>query len=197
MAARHLYLVRHGQYRIESGEGYDIDGSLTPIGREQASLTANALRTLPVNAVYCSPMRRAVETAEYIASVFDLVPRQVPELREVIPVIPPDLAGYFAEKMPDLTPEIVASQRQMADYAFDRFFQMPDQDSDQHEVLVCHGNIIQYFVCKALGAPGELWLNLDAFHCGITRCSIGTTGRRLLVSFNDIGHLPIRLRLSE
>ena len=184
MAARHVYLVRHGQYRVESGDGFDMDGSLTAVGREQAALTAEALRIYPVSTVYSSPLRRAVETAEFIASTFDLSVQMVPELREVIPVIPADLTDFFAQNMPELTPDVVADQKQAADSIFDRFFGLPDADNTTHEVLVCHGNIIQYLACLVMGAPGDLWLNMDVYHCSITRCTMGASGRRHLVSLN-------------
>jgi broad specificity phosphatase PhoE len=197
MATRYLYLVRHGQYRPEEGIGADVDGSLTGIGREQAQAVTEALRSVPVQAVYCSSMRRAMETAEIVASAFELTPEIIPELREVVPVIPPDLAEYFEFTMPDLTPERVAREKAMADAAFDRLFLPPETDEDIHEIVVSHGNIIQYLSCCVLGAPGELWLRLETNHCSITRCAIGSSGRMKLVSANDVGHLPTPLRLTS
>ncbi len=194
MAARHLYLIRHGQYHLEDGEGADVDGSLTGVGREQAHHVTEALSSLPVSTVYCSPLRRALETAEFVASGFKRSPVVVEELREVIPVIPPDLADFFAENMPDLTPEKVAAGHALANQAFQRFFIPPDADEDQHEILVCHGNLIQYLACRVIGAPADLWLRLETHQCSIARCVVGHSGRMKLVSLNDIGHLPAELR---
>jgi broad specificity phosphatase PhoE len=195
MGTRYLYLVRHGQYRPEEGVGADVDGSLTGVGRDQALAVTEALRSLPICNVYSSPMRRAMETAELVASAFEMTPQIVPELREVIPVIPPDLAEYFEFTMPDLTPERVAHEKATADTAFDLLFRPPESDEDVHEIVVSHGNIIQYLSCCVIGAPGELWLRLETNHCSITRCAIGSSGRMKLVSANDVGHLPAHLRL--
>jgi broad specificity phosphatase PhoE len=195
MATRYLYLVRHGQYRPEKGEGPDVDGSLTGTGREQAQSVTEALRSLTIHNLYCSPMQRAIETAEFIASGLNLTPQIVSELREVVPVIPPDLEEFFAFTMPDLTPEKVAKERESADTAFDLLFRPPEEDEDVHEVIVSHGNIIQYLTCQVMGAAGELWLRLETNHCSITRCAISSSGRMKLVSANDVGHLPANLRL--
>lgn len=58
--ATEVWLVRHGDcYDGIAGE----DPALSPRGREQARRLAERLRRLPVDAVYVSPMRRALETA--------------------------------------------------------------------------------------------------------------------------------------
>jgi len=62
--ATEVWLVRHG-------DCYDgirtEDPSLSPQGREQARRLAERMRRLRVDAVYASPLRRAVETAGAIA----------------------------------------------------------------------------------------------------------------------------------
>ena len=194
MATRYLYLIRHGQY-LSSQHDDDRGGSLTDTGRTQADLTAEALEPLPVSAVYTSPMRRAFETAERIAARQELAPQSFDILREIIPAIPPDNEGFFAVRFPGLSADQVAEQRARGDQAFERFFRQLDTDEDTHEVIVCHGNIIRYFVCRVLGAPPELWVKMETNHCGITRCSIGWDGQMRLVSLNDTGHLPLSLQL--
>ena len=61
MPVRAIYLVRHGQYESYSEKSDSLGGGLTDLGREQAQLTAAALSVLPVNAIYCSTLRRAAE----------------------------------------------------------------------------------------------------------------------------------------
>ncbi len=63
--ATEVWLVRHADcYDGISGE----DPRLSPRGREQARRLAGRLRRLHVDAVYASPMQRALETAAAIAS---------------------------------------------------------------------------------------------------------------------------------
>src|SRR5882724_8726642 len=56
LAMRKLILVRHGQY--EPGTG-----ALTALGRRQAAATVRALRGYELDAIHCSTMARAKETA--------------------------------------------------------------------------------------------------------------------------------------
>ena len=80
-----MLLVRHGEpdydavYENES----PLDPPLTAKGREQAMLLAAQLERFPVNAVYSSTMRRAAETAAYIAAVHSTRVARVDDLREV------------------------------------------------------------------------------------------------------------------
>lgn len=64
-----LYLIRHGQTdwnrekRIQGTE----DIPLNDTGRHQAAVCAQALSALPFEAIYTSPLSRAVETARIIS----------------------------------------------------------------------------------------------------------------------------------
>jgi broad specificity phosphatase PhoE len=72
-----VYLIQHGEKDPRPG-----DPGLTRTGREQAAHTGRRLRGLEVSALYSSPMRRARETAEGIASVTGLTVRRDARLRE-------------------------------------------------------------------------------------------------------------------
>ncbi|MFN7116072.1 MAG: histidine phosphatase family protein [Saprospiraceae bacterium] len=47
---------------------------LNEAGRAQAQALAARLKDMPITAVYCSPLERAVETAAPIAAIFDIQP---------------------------------------------------------------------------------------------------------------------------
>jgi broad specificity phosphatase PhoE len=47
-----------------------------------------------------------------------------------------------------------------------------DDEGDSYDVVVCHGNVIRYFVCRALQLPPEGWLKLATFNCGLTHLAI-------------------------
>ena len=65
-----IVLLRHGETDWNKQEIFrgraDVD--LNERGREQARAVATALRNVRINAIYSSPLRRAVETAETIAA---------------------------------------------------------------------------------------------------------------------------------
>jgi broad specificity phosphatase PhoE len=71
------YLVQHGEKEPSPG-----DPGLTPTGRQQASRTGRWLHGCGVRALYASPMRRARETADGIASVTGLAVRPDARLAE-------------------------------------------------------------------------------------------------------------------
>ena len=80
-----LLLVRHGEtdWNREGRFQGHADPPLNDLGRRQAAELAAALANEEVTAVYTSPLRRAFETAELIASARGLSPVPVEALREV------------------------------------------------------------------------------------------------------------------
>ena len=72
-----IFLVQHA----EAGPGPG-DPGLTDAGRQQAGRTALWLYGCGLNAVYSSPLRRAIETAEHIAGAAGLSVRRDVRLRE-------------------------------------------------------------------------------------------------------------------
>jgi len=68
-----IYLVRHGDAVPEDEAGSDRDRWLSPKGREHARVLGRLLRDqkLEPDAILCSPLPRAVQTAELIAASLD------------------------------------------------------------------------------------------------------------------------------
>jgi serine/threonine-protein phosphatase PGAM5 len=189
MATRTIYLIRHGQYDSKNSHNDKLAGGLTPIGVEQVKLTAQRLRSLPISAIHCSSLQRAVETAEIIAREFPDVPLYRSQLLwECVPCIPRNFTELFA----DIPLETIEQDRQQAERAFDRYFKRA-RGKDKHEIVVCHGQIIRYFVCRVLQLQPEAWVDMDMSNCGISEVLIETDGRMVLVSHNDVGHLPQHL----
>ncbi len=82
-----VYLVRHGENTANITKEFSykhVDYSLThPKGEEQARQTALFFQDIPLDAVYSSPLKRARETAEYIARSHNLSVGLLEEFREV------------------------------------------------------------------------------------------------------------------
>jgi probable phosphoglycerate mutase len=168
-----------------------LDG-LTHAGVAQAMFTARRCRSLPITAIYSSSMRRAADTASIIARGLPAVPlRRTRLLWECIPHVPRNVAHLA----PYVSSDKVARHREQAERAFDRFFKRARR-VDKHEILVCHGVIIRYFVCRVLRLDPQDWVNMDMSNCGISRVLILPTGRTVLINHNDVGHLPLHLRTS-
>lgn len=81
-----LYIVRHGQSTHNANQYIPAtpDPPLTALGREQAMLTASALRDAQLGAValYSSPHRRALETVFALQQAVHLPPHILPDLCE-------------------------------------------------------------------------------------------------------------------
>src|SRR5947209_17725220 len=82
-----LYLVRHAATAANLAkppllQGVRTDPRLAPDGIRQAEVTRELLVGVTLDACYCSPMLRAVETAEIIARPHRLTPSACPELTE-------------------------------------------------------------------------------------------------------------------
>ncbi|HEY5945897.1 MAG TPA: histidine phosphatase family protein [Kofleriaceae bacterium] len=70
-----IYLVRHGDAVPEEDAGSDRDRWLSPRGREAARILGRLLREqqLAPDMIVCSPLPRAVQTAELIAASIDYI----------------------------------------------------------------------------------------------------------------------------
>jgi serine/threonine-protein phosphatase PGAM5 len=197
MAKRYLYLIRHGQYTVTPELPH---GKLTPLGMKQAELTGQHLLDVPVRAVHSSTMSRAHQTARIIADNFYGIQVQTSDLlRECVPSIPQRLEAQlteYARFAPDFNLGDVIMHQMQADDAYDQYFQPVENHlaGDSHELLVCHGNILRYLVCRVLGASPDAWANLYILHCGISIVRVDEDALRTLMSHNSTDHIPGKYR---
>ena len=81
-----LYLIRHGENPANITKEFShrlIDYSLTPKGILQAQQTGAYFKSQQIDAIYCSPLKRAIETAEIIGQALGVRPVIMEEFREV------------------------------------------------------------------------------------------------------------------
>lgn len=194
MATRHLYVARHG--------AADAFGELTTTGYQQATLLGERLATMPVDAVWHSPLPRAVASAHEIAQQLPDVPLiEAPELIDHVPYVPPAAetpsawAGFF-DGYDDT--EAAAGQR-VAENLVARFGKIPEattswSPADTHEVLVTHSYPIAWLVRHAMDAPPLRWLGLNSANAALTVIEYRTGQPPAIVMFNEMSHLPTDLR---
>ncbi|XP_047142028.1 serine/threonine-protein phosphatase PGAM5, mitochondrial isoform X1 [Hydra vulgaris] len=190
-ATRHVLLVRHGQYITKDS---DEERILTDIGRQQAAATGVRLKSLNIsfNKITVSTMTRAKETGVIISDQMPEVPIEYCSLiREGAPYPPePPSKSWNPERWVTFYKD-----NPRIEGAFRKYFHRADssQKEDSFEVLVCHGNVIRYFVCRALQFPPEGWLRMSIGNCGITWLTIRPNGSVSLRGLGDVGHLPPEL----
>ena len=80
-----IYLARHAEsdWNAENRFQGHMDRPLTERGRAQAEALADELADKPLEAVFSSPLHRALDTAELVAARHDLPAIPVEALREV------------------------------------------------------------------------------------------------------------------
>lgn len=85
MSITRLYLIRHGATILSAEDRFSgaTDVDLSEEGRWQAACLAKRLADDNITAFYCSPQRRAVETATIIAQPLNLVPQPQDGLQEI------------------------------------------------------------------------------------------------------------------
>jgi broad specificity phosphatase PhoE len=80
-----LYFLRHGETTASQTGGFcgALDPDLTPEGYEMAQDFAAAYKDLAWEAVFCSPMKRTVTTAQPLCEAVGLTPRLRDGLKEI------------------------------------------------------------------------------------------------------------------
>ena len=184
-----IYFIRHGQYVTDNSQA--MAGHLTPLGRQQARRTAKRLAELPISAIYHSDMTRAKETAAIIAEAMPRVPMHSARvLREMTPPVPSRLRRLWGKESSG-----VQSGVAQAEALLKRFFKPCRTKENRVDVLVAHGNLIRYVVRRLLRDKPESWLSLGTSNCGVTVLVVGKdVTARYLISYNDVGHLPLELQ---
>ena len=186
---RTVYLIRHGEYDHEDERDPDIGRALVPLGVAQARIVGARLRGLPVEitSLHSSTMTRARQTALVIGEEFpDLDLQSSRLIRECTP--PTWRQDIMAE---ETEADLVACTEQLEE-AYPLYF-APSPDADRHDVIVCHGNVIRYFVTRALKVDSMAWLGMSIGNCSLTVITINPDGSMKLLSFSDVGHLPPNL----
>jgi serine/threonine-protein phosphatase PGAM5 len=161
---------------------------LTTLGRRQAAATARALRGYELDAIHCSTLPRAQETAAILKRALRSRLRLQPSasLREKLPTPVPGLTK--PADVPDLRKNLATMQRAYARLA------RPAR-GERTELVVAHGNLIRLFVCLALRIKPTLWLKMHIHNGSITVLMIKDKAKGdHLLSFNETGHLAPKLR---
>ena len=187
-ATRDLYLIRHGNYLIDAEQ--KDEKILTELGIKQLNKTGKYLQSLGLNYsdVTHSTLIRAIESCSIILNYLpkDITKKFDDDLCEGLPYVP----------IPRRQSLSVAKDYDRIERAFKTYFHRADteQKSDSHEIIVCHANVIRYFVCRALQVPPAAWLRMSLFHGSVTQISIRATGHVSLKRFSDIGFMPRKMQ---
>ena len=192
-----LVLVRHGlPMRVENEPGTPADPPLSDIGREQARLVGEWLAPEGFDAVYSSPMRRAVETAEPLAQRLGLEIVVDDELAEL------DRGHHFYVPVEELKAandpryEELLKGTLYGDVDLETFTKVAslavrrvmEAHQGQRVALFAHGGVINAFLSNFLGLQETFFFAPG--YTGVSRIKISDfSDRMMLHSLNELAHL--------
>jgi broad specificity phosphatase PhoE len=200
-----ILFIRHGQTQANvtgHWQGWS-DTPLSPAGRAQAQAIAHRLSpfTGQIAALYTSPLRRALQTAQVIGLALELKPRIVDQLKEINFG---DLEGLTVTEMEHRFPELHARWQDKTDMAFRwpggeqraAFFKRVAQacqhiltrHPEEKVVIVAHGGTIRACLAHLLPRQMEQWWTYSLDNTGLTHTRTVADETRLLV-LNDCSHL--------
>lgn len=200
--------VRHGQQEVP-GTAFTpalwTDAPLSAIGTRQAAAVGAALAEDKIEAVACSHLQRAHETARNIADPYGIEPVVYPELREVetyrdVPdgvaledVLSPALWHGVQERFRrelrwDVSPfsEGSAEFRHRVVTIVEGIIALAAADGLRHIAVVCHGGVINAYLGHILGIEQDMFFR--PAHASISRVLAGD-GRRIVHTLNEMHHL--------
>lgn len=198
---RRIVLARHGQTDWNQERRFQgkTDTPLNDVGKGQAHALADRLASWPLEAIYTSPLERAMYTASAIAERHGLQPVPLPELHEI------DFAEWEGLSIPRLGAE---RKEDFARWRGDPFFNPPPGAESWEEisarlskalsfilgepyrriVIVSHGGIMRALYAVLVGLdPHTVW-SLEVSNCAISGVE-QRQGRMRLAFSNDDLHI--------
>ena len=189
--------MRHGlPIRREVVDG-PADPELSADGRAQAELLASYLSSEHLDAIYASPLRRAYETAEAMAKHHDLdvqLSDGVAEFDRLSPDYIPteELKAANDPRYHTIISGEWSTDEESADEFRSRVVgtieELIDTHPGQRIAVVCHGGVINGYLCHVLGLPnpkGFFYPN----YTSINRVAAARGGIRSVVTINETAHL--------
>lgn len=183
---RTVYFIRHGFYEADSTAEPRLGPGLNQLGREQAAIVGRYLSKLPVpiSSLTSSTLTRARETADVMTLTLRMKVERDSLLSECTP-----RSENPATNSRDSDAEISACEAQL-NMAWARYMR-PSHETDTHDVLVAHGNVIRWFVARAVAGDTKKWGNMDIAHGSVTALTVRPDGSVRLVMFSDLNDLPL------
>lgn len=209
----HLIVIRHGRTAWNTADGQhkrfrgQVDLPLAKDGVAQAEATACALASAKLDAIYTSPLQRAVQTAQILAAPRSQAVHILPGL---ISMDYGDWAGKFDVDVAHQWPELFAQWRH------DPFSVRIPGGESMHELLhrvvaaarealarhsdgetvalVSHQVVTRTLICSLAGLPDSAYWRIRQDLCNLNRFEFDPhTGQFVVAGLNDTCHLGARL----
>lgn len=202
-----FYLVRHGETEWNAQNRFcgRSDVPLSDTGRQQARRLGERLKAVPLEALYSSPLKRALETARLISELTGLEP-EVDE--RLIEINYGQWEGKTLEEMQEDDPTLfrawsadpgqvappggetgVAAQQRVAPF----FDALAKKHRNGQVAVVFHRTVCRLVICHFLGmSPSDYRRRLTLDNAALSIVRPREDGWQL-VAFNDTAHLSAGL----
>jgi len=196
-----LILARHGEtkWNVEEVFRGTIDIELNETGVKQAKLLAEHLSTSKIDAIYSSPLKRALETAQIIAHPHRLEVEISPEL---IDLDFGEWQGLSLRQVEDRYQELYAEwannpqlvkmpSGESLNDATKRALKLVKRVVAEHDgtvVMASHRVVSKVLICALLGLDNSHFWNIRQDTCATTTFAY-EKGRFVLTGHNDTSYL--------
>ena len=197
-----LLIIRHGETAWNTSDIVRgrVSIGLSETGLKQVTLLSEYLRPEKIQAVYCSPLQRALQTAEVIARPYGLSTQPLPDLTDL------DFGEWEGMAIQDV--------RTKYQKIYEQWLEKPDQAlipggeplgdarnralkalkeimqryTDGTVAVITHRVITKVLACALLGLDDSHFWNIEQSTCGIT--TFIHNGRYfILTHHNDVSFL--------
>jgi broad specificity phosphatase PhoE len=180
----YLFVVRHGETKAneEGIEAGPLDYPLAKKGVKDAAFIAKTLSKVKIDAVYSSPIFRAVETAKILARPHELKVKTLEELVEA--KLKPNFVGKKGRHHILTTPEAFSETNDDLLERTAKAIQTIKKEADGNVIVVSHGDVItamlEGVVERKVGDERYYVLHPDP----ASLCIIETKQRPFLILYN-------------
>ena len=197
-----ILLIRHGQTNSNL-TGYYMgwaEEDMNETGYRQARRLSERLADSSITAIYTSPLKRAMATAQIIGAPHKLEPRLNPDLIEINIG---EWRGLDAEVIKQRFPQVWHQWRtdpsgvvmpggesvaQVTKRAICAFEEIVKDNQGKLSAIVTHDIVVKIVICHILGVSNKVHRRFDISNASLTRIRIPEGGPRIS-TMNDISHL--------
>jgi broad specificity phosphatase PhoE len=201
-----VFLIRHAETEVTQEDRFAGSGdwALSEVGRNHACGLATRLKAFHLDAVYSSPLRRALETATIVAEPHSVPVIPVGDLREinhghwegmtreqVEKQFPDEYAAYEGDPL-DFQADGGEPARAVAERAVPALQQIVRAHPDQQIALVSHKTTNRLLIGYMLGIDLRRYRDLLAQRPAcLNTLDFATESQVMLSLLNDVSHYEI------
>jgi len=198
-----VFLIRHGATQLSAEDRFagETDVDLSEAGRDQARRLAARLASMPVTAVYASPMRRTLATAGILSEAHGLEPTPEPGLQEISHghwegMSRPEVEAKFPDEYRSwendpftFAPAGGETGLAVTARALPALLEIVTANVDSQVIVVSHKATIRLLISMLLGFDARRYRDrLDQSPAALNVLDFKDTTHTRLTLFNDTSH---------